>query len=119
MQYKAVLLDLDGTLVNSIPDIAAATNQMLGALGRPEQSLELITSFVGKGTDVLVQRALRHGQSQTELDDTLSQQARTLFAQYYARSNGQQSSLYDGVIEGLTAFKAMGYKLAVVTNKTI
>ena len=119
MQYKAVLLDLDGTLVNSIPDIAAATNHMLLALGRPEQSLELITSFVGKGTDVLVQRALRHGQNEVELDEQLYQEARSLFAQYYEQSNGQQSALYEGVFEGLSAFKAMGCKLAVVTNKPI
>ncbi|MCQ9617604.1 phosphoglycolate phosphatase [Paenalcaligenes niemegkensis] len=119
MRYSAVLLDLDGTLVDSIPDIAAAANAMLVDLGRNELSLQVITSFVGKGTDVLVQRTLLHDSGESTFDAIEYEQARTLFAQHYESVNGEKSIAYDGVFEGLSAFKAMGCKLAVVTNKPI
>lgn len=119
MRYKAVLLDLDGTLVNSIPDIADATNAMLEALGYERLSLTIITSFVGKGTDVLVQRALRYSNASVTENSNEYQQARALFAQHYERLNGEKSTVYSDVFNGLSAFKAMGCQLAVVTNKPI
>lgn len=119
MRYQAVLLDLDGTLVDSIPDIASATNAMLTDLGRETLPLSLIRSFVGKGSDILVQRALNAHNTDATYDDIEYSQARELFAQHYAVTNGEASIVYDGVYDGLSAFKALGCQLAVVTNKPV
>ena len=119
MQYTAVLLDLDGTLVDSIPDIAAAANGVLSDLERPPLPEDVIRSFVGKGSDVLVQRLLRHTYNSDQLDPDEYERAKASFAHHYAQSNGQHSTIYPDVVEGLNAFKAAGCKLAVVTNKPI
>lgn len=119
MQYTAVLFDLDGTLVDSIPDIAAAANGVLSDLSRAPLPEDVIRSFVGKGSDVLVQRLLRHTSENEHIDPAEYERAKASFAHHYAQSNGQHSTIYPGVLEGLQAFKAAGCKLAVVTNKPI
>lgn len=119
MRYQAILLDLDGTLVDSIPDIASATNAMLVELGRKELALDLIKSFVGKGSNILVQRALNAGNTDTAYNELEYEQALKLFAKHYALTNGEESLVYDGVFDGLSAFKALGCRLAVVTNKPV
>lgn len=120
MYYSAVLLDLDGTLVDSIPDIASAANGVLKDMGRTPLDEDIIRSFVGKGSDVLVQRLLRYSAGdEAPIDPIEYERAKTSFAYHYERSNGQHSTLYPDVVTGLDAFKAAGYKLAVVTNKPI
>ncbi|ETD69887.1 phosphoglycolate phosphatase [Pelistega indica] len=117
MTYKAVFFDLDGTLVDSVPDLARATNAMLAELDLPQRSMEALTSYVGKGSDMLIKRALAGDIQPNEPDPILFEQAKHLFKKYYHLYNGQQSIVYSGVFEGLTRLKEMGLSLAVVTNK--
>ena len=117
LRVKAVTIDLDGTLADSIPDLAAAANGMLRELGHAELPPDLIKSFVGKGIPRLVERALAGS-----IDGTASpvqmEQALPIFERHYAEVNGRYSALYPGVKEGLLALRAMELPLACVTNKS-
>ena len=115
---KAVMIDLDGTLVDSIPDLAAATNMMLAELGRPPLPVELIRTFVGKGIANLVERALS-GHIDGEADRTLMARAMPIYERCYAEMNGKLTTVYPGVKEGLAALEAQGFPLACVTNKSM
>jgi phosphoglycolate phosphatase len=113
---EAALIDLDGTLLDTVPDIAQAVNGMLAELGRPTLALERIGSFVGKGAERLVHRALTddaHGQAQAELFAS----GLTSFKRHYHASNGLHARDYPNLREGLNAMHAAGLKLACVTNK--
>lgn len=116
MSYDAVLLDLDGTLVNSIPDLADATNAMRVELGLPQLPLDVIATYVGKGAENLVKRALSSHIDQAP-DNDLIAQGLCLFKQHYSIVNGAKSAVYEGVIEGLSHLREAGIKMAVVTNK--
>lgn len=117
LRVKAVTIDLDGTLADSIPDLAAAANLMLRELRRPGLPVEQIRDFVGKGIPKLVERALAGSidgaAPQEEMDRALP-----VFERHYAEVNGKHSVLYPGVKEGLEALRAMGMPLACVTNKS-
>lgn len=115
--YRAILFDLDGTLVDSIPDLAAGANGMLAELSAPTLPLETITTYVGKGTEMLVRRCLKDGRVNLPTDDASVQKALAIFNRHYHAVNGRESVVYPGVFEGLEAFRAKGVKLAVVTNK--
>lgn len=124
MRFNAVLLDLDGTLVNTIADLADATNAMLAELGHAPLSLETVTSYVGKGSETLVMRALTRDLTQDAAAPNLrspsaadTATALDIFFRHYRRLNGLRSELYPGVLEGLRAFRQAKVKLAVVTNK--
>lgn len=117
MKYHAVLFDLDGTLVDSVPDIAHATNTMLQAMGRNKLPLSDLRNFVGKGTAVLIKRALSAQLDYIEPESTLFEQAQTLFNTYYHQFNGTQSELYPNALLGLTRLQEKGLKLGIVTNK--
>ncbi|NOL49296.1 phosphoglycolate phosphatase [Pelistega europaea] len=117
--YQAVLFDLDGTLVDSVPDIGTATNAMLAEMGRETLPMEQLRTFVGKGSAVLIKRALAVNIDPPEPDTALFEQAEKLFKKHYHLHNGIQSQLYPNVIEGLRRLQAMGLKLAVVTNKPL
>jgi phosphoglycolate phosphatase len=112
----AALIDLDGTLLDTVPDIAQAVNGMLAELGRSALSLERIASFVGKGAERLVHRALTndpHGQAHTELFAN----GLAGFKRHYHVSNGRHARDYSHMREGLDAMQNAGLKLACVTNK--
>ena len=111
---KAVLFDLDGTLVDSIPDLAEAATRMMAELGLPPRSRDEITRFVGKGLAELVRRCISGAQppSAEELATALE-----VFKRHYAATNGSRSTVYDGVAETLAVLRARGLPLAVVTNK--
>src|SRR5690242_2423681 len=96
LRVRAVTIDLDGTLADSIPDLAAGTNMMLRELGRPELPLEQITTFVGKGIPRLVERALAGTIDGTATEAEMAR-ALPVFERHYASVNGRYSVLYPGV----------------------
>ena len=118
LPVKAVMIDLDGTLVDSIPDLAAAANMMLAALGRPALDIELIRTFVGKGIPRLVERTLCAAMDGTP-DPELMARALPVFERSYAEVNGRHTTVYPGVKSGLAALEEQGFPLACVTNKSM
>jgi len=117
LRVKAVTIDLDGTLADTIPDLAAAANRMLRELGRPVLDLERIRAFVGKGIPKLVERSLA-GSIDGTVPEALLDQALPLFERCYADVNGRHTVIYPGVSEGLQALRGMRMPLACVTNKS-
>lgn len=117
MKYHAILFDLDGTLVDSMPDIATATNAMLAAIGHRTLPIEQLRTFVGKGTTILIKRAIAANIDPPEPEAIFFAQAQQLFNQYYHLYNGTKSQLYPNVIAGLQQLKKRKLKLGVVTNK--
>lgn len=114
MSFHSVSFDLDGTLLDTIADLAEACQRMLTELKAPARSTQEIHGFVGKGMAVLVERCLTHGQP---LSSERLQSGIAVFRRHYAAVNGQSTQIYPGVVEGLQAFRTAGLKLAVVTNK--
>lgn len=115
---RAVALDLDGTLLDSGPDLVDATNGMRVALGLAPLRPDVILTFVGKGAENLVRRAL-HGSLEDagEMDPAQIAEAMAAFRHHYHLVNGNKTRVFDGVLEGLRDMRAQGLKLAVVTNK--
>ena len=111
---RAVLFDLDGTLLDTIADLADAANLALAELGRPARTQDEIHSFVGKGIPNLVRRCMTEGIQATEAE---IEHAVAVFRRHYARVNGVRTRIYPGVIDTLEALRARGLRLAVVTNK--
>ncbi len=116
LRARAVVIDLDGTLLDTAADLAAAVNLMLAELGRPTLAESVVASYVGKGAEVLVHRALGGGLD-ARVDDALHARGVAVFGRHYAVENGRHSRPYDGVREGLAAMRAMGLRLACVTSK--
>jgi len=115
LHISAILLDLDGTLLHSAPELAEAANRMLRDMGRPAVSQDLLMSYIGNGVSWLVKRALT-GDMHAEPDAALYEQAMPIFDQHYKVL--LTSLPYDGVIAGLDAMKAAGYRLGCITNKS-
>ena len=111
---RAVLFDLDGTLLDTIHDLADGANRMLLELGRPTRSLAEIHSFVGKGIPNLVARCLS---GETPASAAELEHAVSVFRRHYTIVNGLSTLVYDGVPETLQALRDMGLRLACVTNK--
>jgi len=112
----AVLIDLDGTLMDTAPDLAAAANCMRADFGLPALAVERIAAFVGKGADVLVHRAMTD-RLDGNLDDATFTSARAAFYRYYHETNGQDTIVFDRVPQALDLLRTGNLKLACVTNK--
>ena len=113
---KLVLIDLDGTLVDSVPDLAYAADAMMRDLGLPERGEDAVRNWVGNGVERLVKRTLTE-ELHAEPDQALFDKGYPIFYDYYLASNGKYSRLYPGVKEGLEFLKNNGYSIGCVTNK--
>jgi phosphoglycolate phosphatase len=112
---RAILIDLDGTLVDSAPDIAEAVRRMLLESGVAPLSFEIVRSFIGKGVPNLIRRVLEASAA----SDLGEQPAMALFLRHYRDTNGRFGHVFWGVREGLQALHLAGYRLACVTNKPL
>jgi len=118
LNKNVLLFDLDGTLVDSVPDLALAVNQMLIELGLSAYSQDIIRGWVGNGANILVQRALSgDAEISTDLDELLIKRGLEIFYQTYQSFNCIETRLYPEVLDTLTELKQRGYRLAIITNK--
>lgn len=113
---RGICIDLDGTLLDTAPDLAAASNATLVDLGRPVLDAAKVASFVGKGADVLIRRCLDATGGGAD-DADLFARARERWHEHYEAVNGLHSCLFPGVSEGLVALSRAGVALACITNK--
>ena len=117
LEFGAVLFDLDGTLLDTLPDLHVATNAMLREMGCPPLPLSAVRSYVGRGISNLVKRVLAGSLAAAEDDSPVPAHALASFRQHYARENGRNAQIYPGALEGLRALKAKGVPLGLITNK--
>lgn len=108
----AVIFDLDGTLLNTLGDLRAATNHALEVRGLPPHSMEEIRQFIGNGIRLLICRAMPEGTPEAEIDAALDD-----FKAYYAAHIHDRTVPYDGIPQLLTALKKRGIQVAVLSNK--
>lgn len=113
---KLVMFDLDGTLIDSVPDLAAATDQMLVQLGRAPAGMDKVRNWVGNGAPVLVRRALADGIDHQAITAEQEAEALAIFMQVYGTGDSL-TTLYPGALETLQSLKVLGLKLALITNK--
>ncbi|MCZ7566676.1 MAG: phosphoglycolate phosphatase [Burkholderiales bacterium] len=116
LAVRAVLVDLDGTLLDSAADLAAAANRMLAELGLPARDPVLVATFLGKGIPMLVRRTLSGTLAGTG-DDALAARALPIFERCYAEESGRRTRPYPGAAEGIARMRALGLALGCVTNK--
>jgi len=116
---KAIHFDLDGTLIDSVPDLALAVNEMLHRLGRTPFEEETIRYWVGNGAQTLVKRALlgKRDIEASHVDETLFPEAHRIFLEAYGRHLCKATKPYPAVVETLRTLKAEGYRLSIITNK--
>lgn len=117
---KLIIFDLDGTLIDSVPDLALSLNAMLESLGRDAFSEDIIHSWLGNGAQTLVKRALL-GKIEVDeaIDEKLFQKALANFLLLYKKNVCVKTTLYPNVLETLIVLKKEGYKMAIVTNKPV
>lgn len=111
-----VAFDLDGTLIDSVPDLALAVDAALADLELPAVGEARVRDWVGNGSLVLMERALRHA-LERDPDRALLERAHAAFLAHYGRDPGNHTRLYPGVREALDALRDRGLPLALVTNK--
>ncbi|WP_018142219.1 phosphoglycolate phosphatase [Thioalkalivibrio sp. ALJ7] len=113
---RMILIDLDGTLIDSVPDLAYSVDAMMRELGLPERGEPAVRNWVGNGVERLVKRALIN-ELDGEPDAEWFERALPVFMRIYQENTAGRSPLYPGVREGLDQLKAAGYRLGCVTNK--
>lgn len=113
MRYKAVIFDLDGTLLDTLDDLASAANAALQRFGFPTHPSQAYRQFVGDGSPVLIQRALPPGRR----DPATREHCLKAFLEIYARNWDRRTRPYDGIPEMLDALAAENVKMAILSNK--
>jgi phosphoglycolate phosphatase len=113
---RAALIDLDGTMVDTAPDMHAAVILVRAEFSLPEISIEAVRKFIGKGMENLLRQSLEVDVDAAEAEKMMGP-ALDYFLRHYAVTNGLRSSIYPGVIEGLEVFRQKNVRLACITNK--
>lgn len=113
-RYDLLVLDLDGTLIDSSLDLALAVNATRKRFGLDPLSLDQVASYVGNGAEMLIRRSLRPGASDRSVRDGLQ-----FFLEYYRENMLVNTKLYPGVREALESWRTAGKKMAVLTNKPV
>lgn len=116
LPLKAVVIDLDGTLLDTAPDLADAAMAMAADLGLPPIDLAEVKTYIGNGVSRLVKRVLTRDMH-ADPDAELFARALPIYERHYAEGVSRNSRPFPGVLEGLQAFKASGVHLACITNK--
>lgn len=111
-KIKAVVFDLDGTLLNTLYDLTDSVNEALKTYGQPERTLEEIRSFVGNGIRNLIIEAVQNGEKNPLFEEIFS-----YFKEYYKNHCNRKTAPYEGVMELIKELKDRGIKMAIVSNK--
>ena len=109
---KAIIFDLDGTLLNTLEDLTDSTNYALRTCGFPERTLEEVRRFVGNGIRKLIERAVPVNTDAENISECF-----TVFCEHYKQNMENKTAEYTGISDMLSALYAAGYKMAIVTNK--
>ena len=112
MRKTTVIFDLDGTLLDTLQDLANAVNYALRTQGMPERTIEEVRQFVGNGVRLLMIRAIPDGESNPLFEETFA-----LFKSYYGEHCNDNTKPYDGIMEMLETLQEHGYAVAIVSNK--
>ncbi|RYY82250.1 MAG: HAD family hydrolase, partial [Comamonadaceae bacterium] len=112
---RAAIIDLDGTLVDTLGDFHAALDAMLDDLAQPRVQRQVVEGFIGKGSEHLIRSVLAHVGAPAQLYD----RAWSVYQQAYRGLNGRHADVYPGVTEGIAQLRAAGLRLACLTNKPV
>lgn len=112
MNYKTLIFDLDGTLLNTLDDLAASVNYAMRQCSFPERTIDEVRRFIGNGVEVLIRRAVPEGTMDQEYKNALA-----IFKDHYKKNSRNKTAPYDGICELLKTLKRDGYNLAIVSNK--
>ena len=115
---RAAIIDLDGTMLDTVPDFELALNGMRAEFDLAPITQDLIHPMVGKGSERLIRDVLALDYDAGHIDAVFDD-AMAAYQRHYLAINGERSRLYDGVVEGLQAMRGLGLRLACVTNKPI
>ena len=109
---QAFIFDLDGTLLDTLGDLAASVNYALKACGMPQHSIDDVRRFVGNGVRLLMERAVPDGAANPRFEEAF-----TTFRKHYLEHSLDTTRPYDGIMEMLQALRSRGFRTAVVSNK--
>ncbi len=113
MRYKLIIFDMDGTILDTLTDLADGVNYALVRTGHESRSYEQVRSFLGNGIQKTIERSLPPGADEHEQARVLE-----LFREYYSMHCSDHTKAYEGITEELKLLKSLGYRLAVVSNKS-
>ena len=111
-KYNTVIFDLDGTLLNTLEDLADATNYALQSFHMPLRTIDEVRRFVGNGVRMLMIRAVPQGEDNPRFEEVFA-----CFKEYYGKHCNDKTRAYDGIMEMLAQLKNRDYSVAIVSNK--
>jgi phosphoglycolate phosphatase len=117
IHFDAAIVDLDGTMVDTVGDFVEALNLVLDDLLLPHVDATIVSTLIGKGSEHLIRAVLRHVHAAPDDGDAAYERAWARYQHHYRIVNGRHSRVFDGVVEGLAGLRAAGLRLACLTNK--